>query len=163
MKRYFIEEAKCGVTDGGMACGPVSGNVVVTVRFRESGDNAGAAQPQWISLVEAEGFPNIYLSDRDIYEDLLKEDIEDEAFTEYLQAHYMDSFGGLELGIEYEEIFESIAEDPENPAAALLRYLIALARCDWDSVGPLIKAAEGKYADELEIPAIDIEEEMDEE
>ena len=96
----------------------------------------------------------------EVHEDLLKEDIEDEAFTEYLQAHYMDSFGGLELGIEYEEIFESIAEDP---AAALLRYLIALARCDWDSVEPLIKAAEGKYADELEIPAVDIEEEMDEE
>ena len=40
MKRYFIEDAQCGITEGGMACGPVGGNVVATVRFKESPEAA---------------------------------------------------------------------------------------------------------------------------
>ena len=35
MKRYLIEDAKCGLTEGGMACGPVSGNAVVSVKYSD--------------------------------------------------------------------------------------------------------------------------------
>ncbi len=157
MKRYFIETAKCGITEGGMACGPVSGNVVVTVQFKEG------ATTQWLSLVEVEGIPNVYLSDKDIHEALVAEDFDDEEFTAYMDEHFINEFNGIAFDADYSTTFESIADDPENPAVPLIRYLITLVRCSMDEVDDLIQIASGKYADELDIPASDVEEEfMDE-
>ena len=157
MKRYFIETAKCGITEGGMACGPVSGNVVVTVQFKEG------STTQWLSLVEVDGIPNVYLSDKDIHDALVAEDFDDEEFTAYMDEHYINEFDGIAFDADYSTTFESIADDPENPAAPLIRYLITLVRCDMDDVEGLVQMASGKYADELDIPASDVEEEfMDE-
>lgn len=61
MKRYFIETVKCDVMTGGIACGPIGGEVVASVRF-----NDGSAS-QWISLVEVDGIPNLYLTDKADY------------------------------------------------------------------------------------------------
>ena len=158
IKRYFIEEAKCGITDGGMACGPVSGNVVATVRF-----NDGTAS-QWLNLVEVDGIPNVCLSDRDIYDDLLAEDYEDEAFTAYVNNHLIQHWNGIDFDFSYSTTLESMASDPENPAVPLIRYLLALVRCSMDDTEALIATAAGKYEDELDIPLSDIEEDfMDEE
>jgi len=157
MKRYFIETAKCGITEGGMACGPISGNVVVTVQFKEG------STTQWLSLVEVEGIPNVYLSDKDIHEALVAKDFDDEEFTEYMDEHFISDFNGIDFDADYSTTFESIADDPENPAIPLIRYLITLVRCDMDEVDDLIQMATGKYADELDIPESDVEEEfMDE-
>ena len=46
MGKYYIDEVKCGLSEGGIACGPVSGNVVVSVNVKE-GDKAF-----WISNIE---------------------------------------------------------------------------------------------------------------
>jgi len=156
MKRYFIETAKCGITDGGMACGPIPGNVVVSVQFKEESE-------LWLNVVEVEGMPNFYLTDKDIFDDLVKEDDDDEEFMEYLQEQYIDEFNGLYLDCDYTEVFTSIDEDPDNPAVPLIRYAIALIRCAMEDVEGLIDMASGKYADELEIPTSDIEEEYREE
>lgn len=154
MTRYFIETAKCGITNGGMACGPVSGNVVVTVQFKDD------SKTQWISLVEVGGIPNVYLSDKDIHEDLVAEDFDNEEFNQYMEDHFISEFDGIEFDADYSTTFESIAEDPENPAVPLIRYLITLVRCDMDDVDDLIQMASGKYADELDIPASDVEEDF---
>ena len=154
MKRYIIEEAKCGITEGGIACGPVDGSVVATVRFKDEGES------KWISLVEAQGIPNVYLSDKDIHEDLVKEDFENDEFTAYMEEHYINEFNGIEFGTDYSDTFESISNDPENPAVPLIKYLIALVRCDMEEVDGIISMATGKYADELEIPVSDVEEDF---
>ena len=151
MKRYLIEDAKCGITDGGMACGPVSGSVIATVKFKE-GDKS-----QYLSLAEVSGIPNFFLTDRDVYDDLIKEDFDDKEFDSYMNASYISDFNGVELG-EYVDVLESIHEDPENPAVSLLRYIIALVRCPMEDVDGLVEIASGKYADELEIPISDVEE-----
>ena len=151
MARYFIETAKCGITDGSIACGPVSGNVVVTVQFKDE------SKTQWISLVEVDGIPIVYLSDKDIHEDLVAEDFDNEEFNQYMEDHLISEFDGIEFDADYSTTLESIAEDPENPAVPLIRYLITLARCDMDEVDDLIQMASGKYADELDIPASDVE------
>ena len=154
MKRYFIEEAKCGVTKGGMACGPDLADVVAAVKF-----NTGA-DPQWISLVEVEGgIPCAYLSDKDIYEDLQKDVMEDEEFIEYLQGYSINDFNGITLNGDYFGTFMIIDEDPENPAVPLVRYLIALVRCGWEDLEELIGMA-GQYADEMDIPMSDEEEDF---
>ena len=111
MKRYFIEEAKCGITKGGMACGPVSGHVVVTIKFKDD------ARDQWLSLVEVEGIPNVYLLDKDIHKALVAEDFDDE-FIEYLDAHFIDEFEGITFDDSYFTTLADIAENPDNPAGA---------------------------------------------
>ena len=151
MKRYLIENVKCDITDGGIACGPVSGSVIVTVQFKD-GD-----ETKWISNAEAMGIPNFYLLDKDVHADLVKEDMEDLEFAEYLQDHFISELNGIELG-EYDEIFESISEDPKNPAVPLIRYIIAVTRCDMDETADLIAMALGKFVDELDIPVSDVEE-----
>ena len=154
MKRYFIENVRCDITEGGMACGPISGSVVVTAKIKEDGET------KWFSMVEAMGYPNAYVTEKDVFEDLVKEDFGDEEFTAYIQEHFVDDFNGIATGSDYSEIFESIAEDPENPAVPLIKYVIALIRCPMDEVEDLISMAEGKYADELEdVPMSDVEEE----
>ena len=153
MSRYFIENAKCGVTEGGMGCGPISGNVVATIQFKEG--NA----TQWLSLVEVEGIPNVYLTEKDVFEDLVAEDFEDTEFIEYMQEHYIDEFEGIEFDDDYSSTFESITECPENPAVPLIRFLIALIRCEMDEVNELIELATGRYVDEIDIPVSDVEEE----
>ena len=152
MKKFFIEEAKCDITNGGFACGPVSGNIAVTVKFNDGKDE------KWLSLVEVEGIPNFFLANKDVHDDIVKEDIDDNEFTEYLNSHAIDEFEGITLG-EYVDILESISDDPENPAIPLVRYLIALVRCDRSNEEGLVEMAKGKYADELDIPISDVEEE----
>ena len=157
MKRFLIETAKYGITEGGIACGPVSGNVVVTVQFKEEDTT------HWLSLVEVEGIPNVYLSDKDVHKALVAENFDDEEFIVYMSKHYINEFEGIAFGTDYSTTFESIADDPENSATPLIRYLITLVRCDMDEVGALIQMASGKYADELAIPLSDVEEEFMEE
>ena len=157
MSRFFIETAKCDVTTGGIACGPVGGEVVASVRFSDG------SVTQWISLVEVDGIPNFYLTDKDIFEDLLDCDFEDQEFADYLNDHFLDDFNGITFTGEYEDIFISLSEDSDNPAVPLIRYLIALVRCEMDEVEELIDLATGRYVDELDIPISDLEEEYLEE
>ena len=155
MKRYFIENVKCGITDGGMACGPIGGSVVVTAKIKEDGE------VKWISLVETMGIPNLFVTDKDVFEHLVKEDFDDNEIGDYINAHYVEDFNGIVANDEYGGFFDSIFEEPENPAVPLIKYLIALVRCPMEDVDDLIAMAEGKYADELEnIPVSDIEEEI---
>ena len=151
MKRYLIEEAKCGITDGGVACGPVSGNVVASIKINDG------TVTSWLTLVEVDGIVNLFMTDRDIYEEILQEDFSDE-FQAYLNSHAIDDVNGLEFSEDYSSAFSSISDDPENPAVPVVRYLIALVRCDMEETEGLIQMATGKYADELDIPAIDVEE-----
>ena len=150
MKRYYIEEAKCGLTEGGFACGPVSGHVVVTVRFNDGGGS------RWVTAVEVDGIPNFFLLDRDVHDKAVREDDET---LEWMYPRFTRDFNGLETG-DYFDMFRSIADDPENPAVPLLRYIIVLLRCPMDDVDGLIGMAAGKYADELGIPVSDVEEDF---
>ena len=137
MKRYMIENAKCDITEGGFSCGPIDGSVVVTVKFKENGST------HWLSLVEVEGTPNLFLFDKDVHDELVKEDFTDEEFTSYMEDHSIDEFNGIAFGMDYSDIFVSISEDPENPAVPLIKYLIALARCDMEETEDLIDMATG--------------------
>lgn len=157
MARYFIEEAKCGMTGGGMACGPFPGTVVAAVRFRKS------KKSKLLYLSEADGIPCFTLTDKDVFDDLLKEDTDDGEFIDYLNDHNIDELDGIEFGCGYDELFESISDDSENPVIPLIRYIVALVRCETEDTEPLIAMAQGKYADELEIPVSDVEEEVMEE
>ncbi|MBR3262073.1 MAG: hypothetical protein IKF93_03040 [Lachnospiraceae bacterium] len=152
MKRFLIEEAKRTVTKGGPEWEAAPASVVVTVKYKED------AAAQWLNMVEFEGVPNVFLSDRDIFDKLVEEDFEDQAFADYLNTHFIEDFNGITMG-EYAAVFDSISNDPENEAVPLVRYMILLARSSADEAEALIEMSAGKYADEIEIPESDVERE----
>ena len=152
MKRFLIEEAKRAVTKGGLEWEDAPASVVVSVKYKDD------AAVQWLNMVEFEGVPNVFLSDRDIFEKLVEEDFEDQAFACYLDTHFIEEFNGIVMG-EYAAVFDAIASDPENEAIPLIRYMILLARNSADEAEAFIEMAAGKYADEIEIPESDVERE----
>lgn len=155
MSRYYIEYAECGVTDGGCACGPGSGNVITTIKYKDDKNKS-----QWLSLAEVQGTINFYLTDENIYQRLITEDFEDDKFVDYLEKHYITEFDGLKLGGEYEELYASISSNIDNPAIPLIRYIVALTRCAEDDMKEIVSLGVGKFIDEVNIPEIDIEKEL---
>lgn len=149
MGKYYINEVKCGLSEGGMACGPVSGNVVVSVNVKE-GDKAF-----WISNIEVNGIPNFYVSEENIFDKLRNGD-DDEDLSDFLERKSINTFEEISLG-EYDDVIKSIKLNEDNPAASLIRYIILLTRCSMNSVDTVIAMAKGKYIDEIELSESDIE------
>ena len=152
MGRLLINDVKVGVSEGGIACGPVDGAVNVSVQIREDD------RTYWLSNSEFEGIPNFYFSEDDIFDKLQSPD--DDAVEELNDA-FIDEFEGIALG-EYKEIFDSVKTNEENPAAALIKYIILLTRCSTEDVDEKVALAKGKYVDELDIKDIEYEDLFDE-
>ena len=153
MKRYRILDAKCGISEGGVACGPVEGNVVATVKYSDG------VITKWLTNVEVTGIPNFYISEEDYFEKFIVDDESDEEFNSFLNEN-VTSFEGIELG-DYDDIVDIVNECVENPASILLKYVIALTRCDIDEIEELMHKAVGHYVDEIYSPGDD-EEDVDE-
>ncbi len=91
---------------------------------------------------------------------MVEEEYDNEKLWDYIKDHEVSEFDGLSLG-EYEDVLDSIKDDLQNPAVPVIRYLISLVRCAENEEEKLLSMAIGKYADELEIPANDIEEDYE--
>ena len=156
MKRYLIEEAKCGVTEGGMACGPVPGTVVASLKLNDG------KRVRWLSLCEVDGIPNMTVTDDDIYDVLITDDFSD-TFVDFLNDHTVNEFDGIEIDDGYYTTYSCIQENPDNPAGSVMKLIIALVRFDMDETEALVEASTGRYADEIDIPLCDMEEEYLEE
>ncbi len=144
MKRYFIEEAKCGYSKGIMRP-PIPYAVVAGLRFREDG-----GEPKWFFLNEFNGMPMFFISDEDFFDLILNED---GSAIGRMGPLVLPEYEGIKFGrMKYDP--ESLAENAGNPAAALVRYLIALVKAERKDVAGLVEAAKGKYADELDIPEV---------
>lgn len=146
MARYFIEDVKCGVGTGGMACGPVSGPVVGEAKVRDSD-----GKTFYFSLAEVDGYPNFFLTDRSTYNQQISSDISEEEL-EYLDENYYPSIEG-----DYDVIFTT--KEEFNPMLPLMKYLIYLVRADWEECERFQKETKGKYLDEFKTPPCDLEEE----
>ena len=88
-------------------------------------------QTKWLYLDEFDGLANFIMLDRDEYDVLVANDF-DSDYGEYIEAHFAEEIDGIALSPEYETVYESIYSDDNknNPAAALIRYLITLVRCE---------------------------------
>ena len=145
-KHLLITSARYEVTDGGMACGPVSGSVIAEVGFRTPD-----GEEFFISCAEVMGIPNFYKTERSVIDEEVKVENSggefDEEFKDYLMNCFIDGIG------EYDEIFEN--RDPEW--FTILRYLIYIVGNDCDETDAFIKDTVGKYLDEIDIPVSSIE------
>lgn len=148
MAKYLIEEVKLDQGKGGMACGPVSGPVIGEVKVKGTDE-----KEFYLSLAEVDGLANFYKTERSTIKDQLNDDWTDE-FLHYMNDHFLDDVG------DYYDLFEKCREDE---LYEVYRYLIYLVRSEEKDVQPFIKKSVGKYADEIDIPVSDIEEEYNEE
>ncbi|WP_027207189.1 hypothetical protein [Butyrivibrio fibrisolvens] len=149
MGKYYIDDVKCGLEKGGMACGPGFGTVVASVKV------SVGSKTFWLTNAEVEGLPSFYMSDEDIYDRLINISADDD-FIDYLDQCFIDSFEGIKLR-EYDEMMESIKKNEGNPAVSLIRYIVLLTRCEMEEVDGLVALVKGKFVDEVEIPASDVE------
>ncbi len=148
---YKIYDVKFGITDGGMCCGPCDGSIVVSIYY------GNETKKQWLNCVEVFGIPCFYLTDSDIFNDLLKEDVENQEYMECLEKSAINDFDGIELG-EYDIIFNSIKQSSNLEAINLIRAMILLVRADMSEMDDLIASFKNKEVLELEIPLTDLEE-----
>ena len=148
MSRYFVEHVDCSFDAGGTACGPVSGAICTSVKYRK--DNGPS---QWLELDEVDGMPNFYLSNRDQFEYHVNFDSDDEKEIEQFNESYIQEFEGISLSDDYGDLYEQFFGDQkDNPASALLRYIIQVARCPAEELEHVINMGTGKYIDEVDIP-----------
>ena len=145
---YLIKGIRYGITEGGMACGPVSGNVVASIEY-QNGDKVS-----FLSMVEVFGMPEFYLSEEDIYENLLEES---EDFIDKANSLIINEFNGIKLE-EYEDIMEELKKPYNEEDKALIKLLIAVVRLDYDEADKLIEESVGKYITEINIPDTDLDE-----
>lgn len=145
MKRFLIKEVKCELTEGFYP------GVVVSVRFETEGNDL------WMSNVEIQSIPNFYLSNKDMFEHMVKDDPNDDEYTKWLQETFLYSYDDLNLEGRYEDIFDGFKGNEDNPAINFIRYIIAVTRCDNEDTQALIDMAINKYVDELDIPISDVE------
>ena len=144
---YLIKGIRYGITEGGMACGPVSGNVVASIEFQDDD------KVSFLSMVEVFGVPEFYFSEEDIYDELLEES---EDFIDKANSLIINEFNGIELK-EYEDIMEELKKPYNEEDKALIKLLIAVVRLDYDEADKLIEESIGKYIKDINIPDTDLD------
>ena len=151
--RIKILDVKCGSTEGGIACGPISGEPVYSVRYEINGVK------KWIHNAEVEGIPNFFISDEDLHDKFLDDDYINKNI-DYINSLNATEFEGLCLD-EYESMIHDISENLDNPAVPFVRFLLRLYCSDSDGINQLIQDCQDKYADELPLPPFDFDEEIE--
>ena len=144
---YLIKGIRYGITEGGMACGPVSGNVVASIEFQDDD------KVRFLSMVEVFGIPEFYFSEENIYDELLEES---EDFIDKANSLIINEFNGIELE-EYEDITEELKKPYNEEDKALIKLLIAVVRLDYDEADKLIEESVGKYIKDINIPDTDLD------
>jgi len=144
MRRFLIEDAKSGVKGDDMDCS--FGPIVAAVKFSADSDS------RWIYNIEEVGVSKFYLSEDDLFDDLIQDNIDYEEFYKKLTIDcFINEFEGIDLD-DYDVAIESIDDDIDNPAGQLIRLLIALTKLEQSESDELAKEAIGRYADEVVIP-----------
>ena len=141
MNRYYIEDIKCDIGVGGIACGPVAGPVIAEAKVKSDDEEF------YMSLAEVDGIPNFFKTKESTYEMQLNQEMTDEE-VEVLQENYIKT-----------EDYEEILSNKDSEWYSLFRYLIYIVRSDWDECERFLKETSGKYLDEIEVPFCDLEEE----
>lgn len=137
-----------------MACGPVSGAVVASIRYENNGDE------KWLHAIEVEGILNTFINKRDIFDTLMQDDY-DADYIDELESFSEDTIGGITLTGEYCDIIYEVVEGDtaSEEDKSFIRFILAIVRCDWDVIKELTDVAIDHYTDEIDIPISDVEEE----
>lgn len=145
MKR-LINSARWGIGEGGFACGPVAGPVVAEAEIEtENGEVF------FFTLAEVEGIPNLMKSTESVFELNLKAELSED--EEILFEESLTDYDGC----SYEDFFESRDEIEDFD---VYRYLVFIVRAQESEADRFIKETSGKYIEDVDVPASDVEEDL---
>lgn len=149
MKRFLIEDVRIGISKGGIACGPASGNVIGEIVLR---DDDGKAS--YHCMVEVSGTLNYYRSDFSIYQGQIDEDFDNIKFVGLMESSFAEGY------VSYYDFYREINTiQPLSITARIQKYLAYLVRAGWSETNRLKADAVGKLISDFEIPLCDAEEE----
>ena len=144
MKRYLILDVKSALKKG---YGPLPGAFAVSVKYDD-----GTGQ-KWLSTVECEGCIEFHLSNEDIIEVLVADDVTKEV-QKVIRSTVIKELDGFALG-DYDLLFNEIGKDPENPMVPFVKYMVLLVRCPMDKLQEYIDMAVGRHIDDIDIPDLE--------
>ena len=152
MKQFLIEDVKVGISEGGIACGPIGGAVIAEMKLRSEDGTV-----VYHSLSEVEGTLNFYETEESTFERQVADDFDDD-FVELMQQSYTAGY------LDYDEFYEELNKQlPLNNSDLIHKYLAYVVRTSWDEVDRFKAATVGKQIGNFEIPVCDMEEEYLEE
>lgn len=155
MKKYSIVDVQVGVSEGGMACGPVGGHVIAEVQVRDLENNKIAFH----SLAEVDGTLNFMLTDESTFDGQIKDDYQDTQFWDKISEAENGGYS------DYNEFYEDLEKHEicDEDCALIWKYLAYMVRADWSEIDQMKNASIGKVFGEFAIPVCDAEEEYLEE
>ena len=149
MKRFLIEDVRVGISKGGIACGPVPGNIIGEIVLRDEDGNA-----TYHSMAEVSGTLNFYESESSLYQGQIDEDFDKAEFAELMESSFTEGYDS------YYDFYEEVnAIQPLSVTARIRKYLAYLVHADWPEVDQLTAATIGMLISDVEIPLCDAEEE----
>ena len=151
MAKFLIEDIRVGITEGGIACGPVSGNVVTEMKIRNPEEDSVL----YYGLTEVEGIPVFIRSEESFYEFQMKDEPDDKAGWDKLNAATVSDYE------DYWDLYDNMA-DPEaehREDVIVWKLLAYFVRCPGEEVDGMKKACIGKFVEDIDIPVCDMEQE----
>ena len=153
MKRFLIENVRVGISKGGIACGPVPGNVIGEIVLRDEDGKAA-----YHCLAEVSGTLNFYESESSIYQGQIDEDFNNAEFANHMESSFTEGYDN------YYDFYEEVnAMQPLSVTARIRKYLAYIVRADWPEVDRLKADTIGKRVSDIQIPLCDAEAEYLEE
>lgn len=147
MKRFLIEDVRVGISKGGMACGPVSGNVIGEIVLRNEDGKSS-----YYCMAEVFGTLNFYESESSIYQGQIDEDFGNAEFVDLMDNSFAEGYENYY--VFYEEVN---AMQPLSVTARVRKYLAYIIRSDWPEIDRLRTRTIGKLISDIEIPLCDAE------
>ena len=102
---------------------------------------------QWLFTIMY-NIPNFYITKEDIFDKAMQDDPDDEEFWDFMNDSFVNGFDGISHG-EYYDVVEGLNANLENPASALIKYLIILTRCSMEDIEKVIATGKGRYAEDI--------------
>ncbi len=153
MKRFLIEDVRVGISKGGIACGPVPGNVIGEIVLRDEDGKAA-----YHCMAEVSGTLNFYESESSIYQGQIDEDFDNAEFADLLESSFTEGYDC------YYDFYEEVnAIQPLSVTARIRKYLAYIVCADWPEIDRLKADTIGKLISDIEIPLCDAEAEYLEE
>ena len=153
MKRFLIEDVCVGISNGGIACGPVPGNVIGEIVLRDEDRKA-----TYHCMTEVSGMLNFYESESSLYQGQIAEDFDNAGFADPLESSFTDAYDCY-----YDFYEETNAMQPLSVTARIRKYLAYIVRADLPKIDRLKADTIGKLISDIEIPLCDAEAEYLEE
>ena len=153
MKRFLIEDVHVGISKGGIACGPVPGNVIGEIVLRDEDGKA-----TYHCMAEISGTLNFYESESSVYQGQIDEDFDNVEFVNLMESSFTEEYDS------YCDFYDEVnALQPLSVTARIRKYLAYIVRADWPEIDLLKADTLGKLISDIEIPLCDVEAEYLEE